>query len=149
VSERGPIWPSCVKTLFPEILVVTHESCRAEMQALPKKYALDVALDVVCFPKVGNADLQEEQGTADALRLLGDRLTCQRLAVVSCDLVCDVPVQQLTDLHRVKEASATMLLSRVPQVSTPAVVPGPKVKPKKGESGHSSCRQFAGSSFRA
>ncbi len=67
-----------------EVIVVTQESCRAEMQSLPKRHGLELKLDVVTSVvppsgggagASGNTDAHEdpELGTADALRMVHNK----------------------------------------------------------------------------
>jgi len=46
-----------------DVIVVTHEPCRSEMMAIPKRFGLDLNLEVVC-PSVSSKsqDVQEEPG---------------------------------------------------------------------------------------
>ncbi len=53
------------------------------------------------------------------------------LLVVSCDLVTDVCLQHLADVHRTKDADLTMLLTRMPDISQ-VPVPCAKVHRKLG-----------------
>ena len=94
------------KAGFQEVVVVTHDNCRAEMAGLAKKLEMDLKLDVVTpsdAPDGFDVD-PEDFGTADALRLVrgtGRLGRCERVVVASCDLVTDVRLQRLADLHRV------------------------------------------------
>ena len=110
------------------------------MLALPKRYSLDLKLDVACVPDPDSAadpagdEDPEDFGTADALRLVRDRLTSPRVLVAPCDLVTDFRVQHLADLHRVRSSALTALLvaedkSSATSAATP--VPGPKTKRKR------------------
>ncbi len=113
--------------VLSEVLVITHEQCRSEVSSLPKRLGLDLKLDVCCVPN-------DELGTADALRAVHDRLCAQRILVVSSDLVTDLQLQHLTDLHRVNGAALTALFSRSRPDSLKNIpVPGPKSKPKRGK----------------
>ena len=53
------------------------------------------------------------------------------LLVVSCDLICDLPLHLLADLHRTHDATVTMLLSQLPDL-TEVSVPGGKANKKLG-----------------
>ena len=52
--------------------------------------------------------------------------------LVSSDLVTDVSIHHLTDLHRVQGAAITALFAKGGQDHKNIPVPGPKSKPKKG-----------------
>jgi hypothetical protein len=56
----------------------------------------------------------------------------QRVMVLSCDLVTDLPIHNLADLHRVHGAAVTALFARAGLDHKTIPVPGPKSKPKKG-----------------
>ncbi len=106
------------------------------MLSLPKRHCLDLRLDVVCPSSEAASD---DLGTADAVRLVHDRISSPRVLLVSCDLLTDLHVQHLTDLHRVRGAAVTALFAGAPhgqgggggggQQQIP--VPGPKTKQKK------------------
>ncbi len=109
------------------------------MQLLPKRYGLDLKLDVVTLSlSSGGAsgapgtalDAHEDQGTADAIRAVRNKLTSPRILLVSCDLISEVQLQQLSDVHRVRGAALTALFAEGQQGVIP--VPGPKSKQKKG-----------------
>ena len=52
--------------------------------------------------------------------------------IISCDLVCDIPLHNVFDLHRTHQSSVTALFSQSsPEVMSTAV-PGPKTKFKQG-----------------
>ena len=76
--------------------------------------------------------IEEAQGTADALRLVAPRLTSARVMVLSCDFVTDLPIHNLTDVHRVHGAAVTALFVKTPLDPKNIPVPGPKSKPEKG-----------------
>jgi translation initiation factor eIF-2B subunit gamma len=59
--------------------------------------------EVVC---VKHAD-----DTADVLRELSDKLTSDSFVLVSGDVVTEASLQELMDVHRTKDSTATMLLS--------------------------------------
>ncbi len=63
------------------------------------------------------------------------RLVSPRVLVVSCDLVSDVHLHHLTDLHRVRGAAFTALFAAGGgggAAAQQAPLPGPKTKQKKG-----------------
>ena len=84
-------------------------------------------MDIVTLPT------KEDLGTADALRLAAPRLTSPRVMVLSCDLVTDLPIHNLTDVHRVHGAAVTALFARTTLDPKSIPVPGPKSKPKRGQ----------------
>ena len=85
--------------LLSEIIVITLESAKAEICALPKKYDLDLVLDVVTIPTTSISASSSSHGcetmdlgTADAIRLIHDKLKAKRIMIVSSDLITDVQV---------------------------------------------------------
>ncbi len=113
---------------FQEAVVVVHESARAEVAAIPKRYGglEGLKLDLVCL-----SEDDEHLGTADALRLVSDRLKSSRVMVLSSDLITDLPIHNLADVHRVHGAAVTALFARAGLDYKSIPVPGPKSKPKK------------------
>ena len=83
---------------IPEVIVVTLETAKAEIAGIPKKYNLDMALDVVAIPAQsmsGSISSQtEEFGTADAIRYIHDKLKASRIMIISSDLITDVQVSK-------------------------------------------------------
>lgn len=120
---------------FQEVIVVTLETAKAEIAGIPKKYNLDMALDVVAIPAQsmsGSISSQtEEFGTADAIRYIHDKLKASRIMIISSDLITDVQMRHLTDLHNVHSSSLTALFAHSTLEPKQVEVPGPKVKPKK------------------
>ena len=115
------------KNGFREAIVICLDSERNELATLPKKYNLDgLELDLVTL---GDLGLDEDSGTADALRLISHKVKSQRLLILSCDLVSDVHMHNLTDVHRVHRASLTALMAKADK-DKHVPVPGPKSKSK-------------------
>ena len=111
--------------------MVASEDAKSDLSSIPRRFGglEGLHLEVVVLQPGGGAG---DLGTADAIRLVSPQLVSPRLMVVSCDLVTDVQIHNLTDLHRVHGAAVTALFSRSPDLKATAV-PGPKSKPKKGE----------------
>ena len=84
--------------LLLEVIVVTLETAKAEIAGIPKKYNLDMVLDVVAIPAQsmsGSISSQtEEFGTADAIRYIHDKLKASRIMIISSDLITDVQVRK-------------------------------------------------------
>lgn len=114
------------KAGFSEVIVIVPEPAKNEVLALPKKYDLGLALDVVCLPH-----LHEDCGTADSLRRVHDRLTAKTIFVLSCDLFTDLQVHHLVDLHRLHQSSVTALFAKTSVDLKAVIVPGPKAKVKR------------------
>jgi len=111
---------------FTEVIVITQESAKNEVNNLTRKYELGLTLDVVALPHQ-----QEDCGTADALRRVHDKIVAKTIFVLSCDLFSDFHVHQLMDLHRIHGSSVTSLFSKNTIDLKKVVIPGPKVKVKK------------------
>ena len=77
---------------------MTLETAKAEIAGIPKKYNLDMVLDVVAIPAPsmsGSISSQtEEFGTADAIRHIHDKLKASRVMIISSDLITDVQVSK-------------------------------------------------------
>ena len=53
------------------------------------------------------------------------------LLVLSCDLICDLPLHLLVDVHRTYNSTVTMLLAQWPDLVKSAA-PGSKARKKQG-----------------
>ncbi|KAI0207617.1 Translation initiation factor eIF-2B subunit gamma [Lamellibrachia satsuma] len=111
------------KAGFQEALVVVLESTRADIEkALVEICDVKIKLDFVAIPN------SQDWGTADTLRHIRDRIKTD-LMLVSCDLITDVSLHLLADLHRTYDSTITMLLA--PSVDiTDVSVPGGKANRK-------------------
>ena len=115
------------KNGFREAIVVCLDAEKNELSLLPKKYNLDgLDLDLVTLSELG---LDEDSGTADALRQISYKIKSQRLLIISCDLISDVQMHNLTDVHRVHRATLTALMAKTDKDKS-VPVPGPKSKSK-------------------
>eukprot|EP01027_Heterolobosea_sp_BB2_P020757 GEZU01029646.1.p1 GENE.GEZU01029646.1~~GEZU01029646.1.p1 ORF type:complete len:463 (+),score=81.03 GEZU01029646.1:51-1391(+) len=94
---------------FKEVIVVTVRSAAAKIGQYVREHykgAIEVVIEVV----------DEQTNSADAIRHIRDRIKTDFM-VVSCDLVADVPVSHLADIHRSHNSSLTMLLKELPEKS--------------------------------
>lgn len=122
-----------------EVIVVAADNLKNEIASIPKKYGGlgNLSLDVVPLHSSSSSGASTvaavmDSGTAEALRLIHDRLKSPHIMIVSSDLVTDLQIHNLTDLHRVHNASVTSLFFKN-QLDFKAIpIPGPKSKPKKG-----------------
>jgi translation initiation factor eIF-2B subunit gamma len=73
----------------------------------------------------------EEFGTAEALKMLKEKLI-RDCMIVSCDLICNVNVQQMANFYRISDASLVMLLSDSIEQNLELPVPGAKGKYSPG-----------------
>jgi translation initiation factor eIF-2B subunit gamma len=109
-----------------DVIVIVPEVAKSEVIAMPKKYGLDLCLDVVTI-----SQQEDDCGTADSLRRVHDKITAQTVFVLSSDLFTDLRVHQLVDLHRVHQSSVTALFAKNSINMKAIPVPGPKAKVKR------------------
>lgn len=107
--------------------MVVSEASKSEVNGLAKRYGLDMKLDVVALSS------HEDAGTAEALRLVHDRISSPRVIVLSGDLITDLKLHHLTDLHRAHRSALTTLFAQNKLDHKTIPVPGPKSKPKRGK----------------
>ena len=115
---------------FTEVIVIVPDSVKAEVAKFPEKFDLSLKLDVVAIPAQ-----DAEQGTADSLRFVHEKLTGGEVMVVSGDVILEDAdsLRSLVNLHRRKSAAMTCLLAR-PSLDLKTVsVPGAKTTKYKRE----------------
>ena len=111
------------KAGFKEVLVATSKNAKTELEnylAQVHKGSIMVDIHVV----------DEESETGDVLRALKDKIKRDFL-VISGDLITDVNLHHLADVHRINDATCTVLL-RAPKVESKAPGAAP-AKPGKAE----------------
>ncbi|XP_014673709.1 PREDICTED: translation initiation factor eIF-2B subunit gamma-like [Priapulus caudatus] len=106
---------------FEEAIVVVLQSAKKDVYLALSQCDLKIKLDFVSI----NDD--QDLGTADSLRLIADKIE-RDVIVISCDLICDVQLHLLADVHRSHDATITALLAPLPKGFAEAVGPGPKSK---------------------
>lgn len=113
------------KAGFEEIIIVVLDSALTQFhKILPNVCNQKLKLDFVSIPD------DEDMGTAGALRHIKDKIE-KDVFVVSCDLVTDVALHHLADIHRNHDASLSALLAPVPQTSADReAAANPKVQKK-------------------
>nr|XP_006818161.1 PREDICTED: translation initiation factor eIF-2B subunit gamma-like [Saccoglossus kowalevskii] len=105
------------------ILICLESACTDIKNALA--YNTKLNLDIVSIPT------DEDWGTADSLRYIKDKIKTD-IIVLSCDLVTNVSLHHIADVHRTYDSTITMLLSNIPEESTDNItVPGVKSKRKQ------------------
>lgn len=114
------------KAGFESAIVVILESIRGDLiQALRSAGTLNIHVDYETIPD------DEDWGTADTLRHIAPKIKTDVL-VVSCDLITDVELHLLADMHRVHDSTITaLMLSPSEQSAETVSVPGPKSKRKQ------------------
>lgn len=117
------------------IIIVNDNSVKNEVAAIPKKYGGlgDLRLDIHSLQSSSTSSGMSDFGTAHALKMINNQLESPRILVISSDLVTDVQLYNVSDLHRTHNAAVTALFSRSSTDFKSVVVPGPKNKYKKGK----------------
>ncbi|XP_076758003.1 eukaryotic translation initiation factor 2B subunit gamma [Xylocopa sonorina] len=108
---------------FKEVIVITSESMENSVSATLNSLNLKIRTDIVAFKDA------EDLGTANSLRLIHEKIYTDFL-VISCDLIADVDIQEILNLHRKHNASITALMLPAPKVPNDFVTPGPNNKQK-------------------
>ncbi|XP_004363534.2 eukaryotic translation initiation factor 2B [Capsaspora owczarzaki ATCC 30864] len=122
VANRPLIWHSLKlleSTGFQDIIVVAQRAWATQIYNAINECKLDKIV-----PEVIGVDA--EIGTADSLRIIREKIK-KDFIVVSCDLISDVPIHLIADLHRQRDASVTMLVAEPPVNDAPL----PDAKAKK------------------
>jgi len=107
---------------FKDAIVVTTEKAREQLHSFDEirkgnAGATTIAIDIVA--------LDEELDTADVLRAIKHKIR-KDFVVISGDLVTDVNVHHLADVHRINDSTCTVLLRGPKEI---VLKPGEK-KPK-------------------
>ncbi|XP_063709715.1 translation initiation factor eIF2B subunit gamma [Culicoides brevitarsis] len=106
---------------FQDVILVVIESQKAEIQQQLEHTPLTIRVEYFTVPA------EHDYGTADTLRLVGDKIKSD-LLVVSCDIVSNVSLYPLINKFRQHDATLVALLMK--SCDEDAVVPGPKSKEK-------------------
>ncbi|XP_067678308.1 translation initiation factor eIF2B subunit gamma-like [Haliotis asinina] len=110
---------------FEEAIIIVLESFASDAQnALCDVCHVKMRLDFVSIPD------NDYMGTADSLRFIKDKIKTDVL-IVSCDLISDISLHQVANVHRAYDSSLTMLLSPLPEQYAEVAVPGIKSKRKR------------------
>lgn len=110
------------KAGFQEALVVVLEETREAIEKAVAICEMKIKLEFVTIPNL------MDWGTADSLRHIRDKIKTD-IMLVSCDVITDVSLHLLADLHRTYDATVTMLLSPAIDI-TDVSVPGGKANRK-------------------
>ncbi|XP_062571421.1 translation initiation factor eIF-2B subunit gamma-like [Saccostrea cucullata] len=124
VGNRPMVWyPINIleRAGFEEAIIVVDSDDQPEIQRmLTECCSVKLHLDYVA---VSSHDV----GTADVLRDIKHKVKTD-LLIISCDLITDISLHNIANLHRTHDASLTMLLSPLPSQYYDAVAPGAKSK---------------------
>uniref|UniRef100_A0A7S2RQA8 Translation initiation factor eIF2B subunit gamma n=1 Tax=Mucochytrium quahogii TaxID=96639 RepID=A0A7S2RQA8_9STRA len=96
------------KTGFVEVIVVCEKSESEEIGRVLQNYSGKICVDLF---EVEEVEEGEYQGTADVLRALRDRIEGD-FFVLTGDVVTTESLHNLADVHRLHDASVTMLLKQ-------------------------------------
>lgn len=106
-----------------EVILIVAEPQKLDIQAALDKTDLSIKVDYFSIPS------NEDLGTADSLRLLGDKLIFD-VVCVSCDLITDIDLHDALNVFRKHNASVVSVFFN-PQINDGTItVPGPKAKHK-------------------
>lgn len=118
------------KKKLPDVTIIVLESQKNEIaQRISKLPIQKLKYDFVCL----NQESQEDYGTADALRLVNEKIKSD-VILISCDTITNIDFFPVLDLFRMNDASCVALFDKgIEATATPVVIPGPKVKQQKSE----------------
>lgn len=126
VANKPMIWypvQTLIRAGFQEATIVCHRSSQGKIQmALEDIHKVDLKLEFVSIPD------NEDWGTADTLRNMRDKIKSDIL-LISCDLITDISLHLLADVHRTYDSTLTMLMAPMPDLSEGSV-PGGKANRK-------------------
>lgn len=88
------------------LVVVEKESCEAIKAAVAEMQEVSGLVIAVVWVCMQDCD----QESMDSLRQVRPLLRAASVLLLSCDLVCDVPLHLLADVHRSNNAAVTVLL---------------------------------------
>lgn len=104
---------------FEEAIVIVLDSSAADIRKA--LVGVKIKLDFVSIPDANY------WGTADSIRHIKDKVK-RDLLIISCDLVTDIAIHQIANIHRKYDATVTMLLSPMASQYRDVPAPGPKSK---------------------
>lgn len=124
IGNRPMVWypiNMLEKAGFEEAIIIVDMDGQAEIQrVLTESCSVKLHLDYVT---VSNTD----DGTADVLREIKSKIKTD-LLIIPCDLITDISLHNIANLHRTHDASLTMLLSSLPSQFYESVAPGARSK---------------------
>lgn len=116
--------------LILDITIIVLESQKNEIaQRISKLPLQKLKYDFICL----NQETQEDYGTADALRLVSEKIKSD-VILISCDTITNIDFFPVLDLFRMNDASCVALFDKGSDSSSSSIIiPGPKVKQQKHE----------------
>lgn len=110
---------------FTEAIVILPSSARGRLDdSLADRVGLRIDYEFVAASAA-----EEDQGTLQSLRQIVTKIK-KDVLIVGCDLVTDFDFTRLANLHRVRNATMTVLLAPASQSLRESPVPGTRGKPK-------------------
>lgn len=124
IGNRPMVWypiNMLEKAGFEKAIIIVDMDGQAEIQrVLTESCSVKLHLEYVT---VSNTD----DGTADVLREIKSKIKTD-LLIIPCDLITDISLHNIANLHRTHDASLTMLLSSLPSQFYESVAPGARSK---------------------
>ncbi|XP_041475354.1 translation initiation factor eIF-2B subunit gamma-like isoform X2 [Lytechinus variegatus] len=116
------------KAGFERVIIITLESFGKDLrQKLKSCGETKLELDIVTIPN------DEDWGTAESLRHIRDKIKTDVL-VISSDLITDIELHLLADIHRKYDSTITTLLYQQPDQGLEGItVPGTRSKKKSDQ----------------
>lgn len=111
------------KNGFQEVIIITAHSIKDQVEKELLNHGIRIKLNIVGY----DDDENGEMGTADALRLVKDKIHTDCI-IVSCDLITNVSIHSMANMYRSTDAAFLMLLYDIPEQNHELPVPGMKAK---------------------
>ncbi|XP_033097349.1 translation initiation factor eIF-2B subunit gamma-like, partial [Anneissia japonica] len=129
VANKPMIWypiSMLEKAGFDEVIILTLDSTKGAIYRALKSTQIQIKMDFVTVSS------EEDLGTADSLRILNEQCKIKTdILVVSCDLITDIALHKLVDVHRTYDSTMTALMMALPEQSSESLtIPGTKSKKK-------------------
>eukprot|EP00126_Sphaerothecum_destruens_P009114 Sdes_comp20428_c0_seq3m14558 len=86
---------------FSEVIVLIQNNYKAQLYHFLESYEGKLRMDIVT--------VAEDIGTADALRTIREKIRSD-FVVISSDLVTNIPLQYLLDMHRIYDSTVTLYM---------------------------------------
>lgn len=110
------------------MLLITRSSAAKALGQLLEEYSIQLKVHVTEIPD------ESDLGTADSLRLVKDKITTDFI-VLSADLITDIELHRLIDVHRKHDATVTCLLAATKEKSDAELILEQNAKSKGVERG--------------
>lgn len=117
ICNKPMIWYSInllYKSGFTEVIIILLKSTYNEIVKILKEFQHRIRFEYIQLADDHNF------GTVDSLKIIKEKITTD-LLVISCDLITNFPLHLLADDHRTNDASLTMLIAEVPNITSEKV----------------------------